>query len=243
MDNAILITLSAQNALMRKMEIAANNMANVSTAGFKAEEALFEPITKRPAKIAENPTTVSFVRDYSIARDFRPGTLTQSGNPFDVALTGDGFFAVKTADGTAYTRDGQFTLDTTGRLVTHDGKPVLDNSNSEITLNVAQGEPLIGKDGNIRQNGASVGQIGVFKFNRPGTLEKIGDNLFKPTSETAAPAETFEVVQGMVEGSNVNAVQQLTDIMEISRAFESATKLQKQAEDLRSKAIDRLAKV
>ena len=243
MDNTILITLSAQNALMRKLEVASNNMANASTAGFKSEEVLFEPMIKRPASIAENPKTVAFVRDYSIARDFRPGALQQTGNPLDVALTGDGFFSVQGNNETLYTRDGQFTLDSTGRLVTQKGDPVLDTSGQPITLNLNGGESVIAKDGTIRQNNVIVGQIGVVNFQKPGALDKIGDNLYRQADEAPAPAEGFEVVQGMVEGSNVNSIQQLTDILEISRAFESATKIQKQAEDLRSKAIEKLAKV
>ncbi len=245
MDNTILITLSAQNALLRQMEVAANNMANVTTTGFKAENILFEPISKKPASIVENPTTVEFVRDYTIARDFRPGALMRTDNSLDVALTGEGFFGVNSAQGLSYTRDGRFSLDTNGRLISHDGNPIIDIAGQEINIDLTQGEPLIAKDGTITQNGAQIAQIGVFAFNRPGALDKIGDNLLRPTQgsgQAFAPQE-FQVVQGMIEGSNVVAIQELTKIMEISRAFESATKLQKQAEDLRSKAIDRLGRV
>lgn len=245
MDNTLLITLSAQNALTRQMEVAANNMANVTTTGFKAENILFEPISKKPASIVEKPTTVEFVRDYTIARDFRPGALMRTDNSLDVALTGEGFFGVNSQQGIAYTRDGRFSIDTNGRLVSHDGNPILDIGGQEITLDLNQGEPLIAKDGNITQNGVPIAQIGVFAFNRPGALDKVGDNLLRPTQgsgQAFAPQE-FQVVQGMLEGSNVVAIQELTKIMEISRAFESATKLQKQAEDLRSKAIDRLGRV
>jgi flagellar basal-body rod protein FlgF len=245
MDNSILITLSAQNALQRQMEVAANNMANVSTTGFKAENILFEPITKKPASVVENPKTVTFVRDYTIARDFRPGTLQQTGNPLDVALTGEGFFAIQTPTGVSYTRDGRFTMDTNGQVITHDGKAVLDDANSPITIDPTLGSVLIGKDGNITQNGAQIAKIGVFSFNRPGALDKIGDNLLRPNqaSGQAQIPTSFEVSQGMLEGSNVVAVQELTKIMEISRAFESATKLQKQTEDLQSKAIERLGRI
>ena len=246
MDNAILITLSAQNALRRQMEVAANNMANISTTGFKAESILFEPITKKPASIVENPKTVTFVRDYTIARDFRPGTLQQTGNPLDVALTGDGFLSVGGGtQGTLYTRDGRLTLDPNGRLINHDGKPILDNGGQEITIDGTRGPVQIAKDGNITQNGASIAKLGVFVFNKPGALDKIGDNLLKATqaSGTASEAQSYEIVQGMLEGSNVIAIQELTKIMEISRAYESTTKIQKQAEDLKSKAIDRLGRV
>lgn len=246
MDNAILITLSAQNALTRQMEVAANNMANLTTTGFKSESVLFEPITKKPASIVENPKTVTFVRDYSIARDFRPGTMQQTSNPLDVALTGEGYFAIGGgAQGTLYTRDGQFTLDPNGRLINHNGKPILDDSGQEITIDGTKGEVQIAKDGNITQNGQAIAKLGIFTFNRPGALDKIGDNLLKVTKDSgsANPAATFEVAQGMLEGSNVVAITELTKIMEISRAFESATKLQRMTEDLKSKAIDRLGRL
>lgn len=244
MDNAILVTLSAQNALMRQLEVSANNMANVSTNGYKSEELLFQPIMKKPASIAENPRPVQFVRDYTIARDFRPGALQRTENPLDVALTGDGFFSIKgDNNNTLYTRDGQFTLDPNGKLVTHDGKPVLDDKGKEITINLQKGPVLIGKDGNITQNSGQVAKLGIVSLQKPGTMKKIGDNLWQANGETPKAATNFEVAQGMVEGSNVNAVVELTNIMQISRAFESATKLQKEAEDLKSKAIQSLAKI
>jgi flagellar basal-body rod protein FlgF len=243
MDNTLLITLSAQNALRRQMDVAANNMANMNTAGFKSEAVLFEPVIRRPASITERPKTVEFVRDYTIARDFRPGALQRTDNPLDFALTGDGYFTIGTAQGPAYTRDGRFQLDTQGRLITRDGQPVLDNGGQPIALDLSAGEPLMGKDGTITQNGGPVATLGLAAFQRPGALDKVGDNLLRATVEQPAVAQNSEVIQGMVEGSNVVAVTELTRIMEITRAFESATRLQKQAEDLRSRSIERLARV
>lgn len=243
MDNTLLITLSAQNALRRQMDVAANNMANVSTAGFKSEAVLFEPVIRRPASITERPKTVEFVRDYTIARDFRPGSLQRTDNPLDFALTGDGYFTIQTTQGNAYTRDGKFQLDADGRLITHDARFVLDDAGQIINLDLTAGEPLMGRDGTILQGGNQVAKLGLASFLRPGAMDKIGDNLWKPTNEQGRPATDTQVVQGMIEGSNVVAVTELTRIMEISRAFESATRLQKQAEDLRSRAIDRLARV
>jgi flagellar basal-body rod protein FlgF len=243
MDNTLLITLSAQNALRRQMDVAANNMANVSTAGFKSEAVLFEPVIRRPASIQERPKTVEFVRDYTIARDFRPGALQRTDNPLDFALTGDGYFTIQTTQGNAYTRDGKFQMDASGRLITHDARFVLDDAGQIITLDLTQGEPLMGRDGTIMQGSNQIAKLGLASFQRPGALDKIGDNLWKPTNEQGTPATDTQVIQGMIEGSNVVAVTELTRIMEISRAFESATRLQKQAEDLRSRAIERLARV
>lgn len=243
MDNTLLVTLSAQNALTRRLEVAANNMANMSTAGYKSQEVLFEPVIRRPASMKDGDKTIEFVRDFSVMHDFRPGVLTTSDNPFDLALTNDGYFTVNTPNGPAYTRDGRFSIDANGRLITQDSKSVLDPSGNEIILDLEKGAPSIAKDGNIMQNGINVGKLAVVTFERQGTLDKIGDNLWRATSEAPNANGTYEVVQGMVEGSNVIAITELTKIMEISRAFEAATRLQRQAEDLRGKAIERLARV
>jgi flagellar basal-body rod protein FlgF len=243
MDNTLLVTLSAQNALRRQMDVAANNMANVSTAGFKSEEVLFEPETVRPASIAERPGPVNFVRDYTTVRDSRPGALQRTGNPLDLALASDGFFTVGTPQGPAFTRDGQFKLDAAGQLITQNGQPVLDTGGAPITLDLAAGEPLVGKTGIITQDGAEVAQLGIATFQRPGALDKVGDNLLRPTIEQPAPLAEPDIVQGMVEGSNVVAVRELTRIIEINRAYESISRLQRQAEDLRKSSIERLARV
>ena len=243
MDNTLLITLSAQNALRRQMDVAANNMANVSTAGFKSEAVLFEPVIRRPASIKERPTTIEFVRDYTIARDFRPGGLQRTDNALDFAVAGEGYFTVQTGQGVAYTRDGRFQINPEGTIVTGDGRPVLDNLGQPITLDVTAGSPTVSKNGTITQNGVALGQFGIARFARPGALDKIGDNLWRPNAEVAQIAPDPQIVQGMIEGSNVVAVTELTRIMEISRAFESVTRLQKQAEDLRGRAIDRLSRV
>lgn len=243
MDNTLLVTLSAQNALRRQMDVAANNMANMSTPGYKAESVLFEPVSRRPATIEERPRPVQFVRDFTTARDVRPGALQRTDNPLDLALSGDGYFTVQTPAGPAYTRDGRFALDPAGRLVTNDGLPVLSNQGQPITLDLTAGEPLIGQDGTITQNGAPVATLGIAAFARQGAMDKIGDNLLVANGEPVLPAPNAQVTQGMIEASNVVAVRELTSIMEISRAYESASRLQRTAEDLRKTAIDRLGRM
>jgi flagellar basal-body rod protein FlgF len=243
MDNTLLITLSAQNALRRQMDVAANNMANVSTAGYKAESMLFEQVSRRPAAINERPRPVQFVRDFTVARDIRPGSLQRTDNPLDLALAGDGYFTVQSQAGPAYTRDGRFSLDPNGRLVNKDGLPVLSNQGQPIVLDMAQGEPTIGRDGTITQNTNPVAQLGIAAFARQGAMDKIGDNLLVANGEPVLAANNADVVQGMVEGSNVVAVRELTTIMEISRAYESASRLQRTAEDLRKTAIERLGRM
>jgi flagellar basal-body rod protein FlgF len=243
MDNTLFISLTQQMTLRRQMDVAANNIANMSTAGFKAESLLTEPERARPARADEKPRDISFVRDWTVLRDFSQGPLQRTSDPFDLAIQGEGFFTVQGPDGPAYTRDGQFTLSPTGELVTREGRRVLSAGGDPIQIQQGGATPVIAEDGSIRQGGNVVGQLGVVAFARPGALEKIGENLWAPRDEPPGPLIDGRVQQGMVEGSNVVAVRELTRIMEISRAYESATRLQRQAEDLRGRSIERLGRI
>jgi flagellar basal-body rod protein FlgF len=242
MDNTLLITMTQQMALRRQMDVAANNIANMSTAGFKAETLLFEPDTARPARADERPRDIKFVRDWTVLRDMGQGQLQRTGDAFDLAMDGDGFFTVEGPEGPLYTRDGQFSLNPTGELVTRDGRRVLSQAGGPIQIAQGGDPPVIGEDGTIRQGQTVVGQIAAVSFARPGALEKIGDNLWAPRDQAPGPLIEGRIRQGMVEGSNVVAVRELTRIMEISRAYDSATRLQRQAEELRGRAIERLGR-
>jgi flagellar basal-body rod protein FlgF len=243
MDNTLYVSLTQQMALRRQMDVAANNIANMSTAGFKAESLLTEPERARPARAEERPRDISFVRDWTVLRDFSQGPLQNTGDPFDLAIQGDGFFTVEGPDGPLYTRDGQFTLSPTGEMITREGRRVLSDGGAPIQIAPGGAPPAVGEDGAIRQGANVVGRLGVVAFARPGALEKIGENLWAPRDEPPGPLVDGRVRQGMVEGSNVVAVRELTRIMDISRAYDSATRLQRQAEELRGRAIERLGRV
>lgn len=238
-----MISLTHQLALRRQMDVTANNLANMSTAGFKSETVLFEPVQRRPAAAAEQPTRISFVRDWTVLRDFRNGALTTTNNPLDVALRDEGFFTVQGPDGPLFTRDGQFGIGPQGELVTREGRAVLDDAGAPIAIAPDGEPPMINEAGEIFQNDARVARIGVVRFEQPGALEKIGENLWRQAEEAPVPAENVRFAQGHVENSNVVAVVELTRMMEISRAYESATRLQRQADDMRQRSIERLARV
>lgn len=241
MDNLQLLGVQTQRVLQRRMETAANNLANVATFGFKAEGLLTEVDARRPARSTDKPNDIRFVRDVGIARDMSQGAITRTGEPFDVAIEGEGFFSVQGKTGTLYTRDGAFSLDSVGQLVTQNGDPVLNSSGSPIVFDPQGERPQIGADGAISINGAEVGRIGVVAFADPAAMEKVGDNLWSPKGQASAEF-TGTVVQGAVESSNVNPVIQLTQIIEISRAYESAARIVKNGDDLRQRTIERLAR-
>lgn len=242
MDNALYIALTRQQTLRRSMEVVANNVANMSTPGFKAERPLFEPAIERPASHQDGPRKISFVQDWGVLRDFTEGAFNRTGNALDVAISGEGFFAVKSAGETLYTRDGRFSITDQGQLVARDGAAVLDEAGGEITLDPAAGEPIISATGAISQNGAEVARLQVVRFDAPGALSKVGDVRFAANGAAAQAVEAPRLQQGFVEGSNVNGIAEITRSIEIQRAYSSVTRALQQAEELRNTAIDRLGR-
>jgi flagellar basal-body rod protein FlgF len=239
MDNALMLGLQTQRVLQRRMDVTANNLANVATSGFKADELLFEEVTNTGASAEEAPSDVVFVRDIGILHRMEQGPIAMTGNPLDVALEGDGFIMVEGPNGPLYTRDGAFTLTGEGRLVTSEGRAVLSSGGAPIVLDPQGDTPSIGRDGAIRVAGVEAGRIGVASFAAPGALSKVGDNLWD--AQNQAPGE-FEgvVLQGALEGSNVRPVVELTRLISISRAYQSAAKIVSQADELRKSAIQQL---
>lgn len=239
MDNAFLVGLSSQQVLQKRMDVTANNLANITTAGFKAERLVMRDLSEKPAQAADKPQEIDFVDAWTLQRDFTTGNLDRTGNPLDVAIEGEGFFSIQTPQGTAYTRDGRFTMNAQGQLITKNGMPVL----GPIQVNPNGGEVAITKDGKVMQDNATVGTLNVVTFPHPGALEKTGDSLWKQTDEAPAPATDVRLAQGFVEASNVNAVAEITQMIDISRTYESISRMIDQADQLRGASIDKLTRV
>lgn len=242
MDNTLMIAMQTQRVLQRRMDVTANNLANVSTTGFKADSLLAESYVADPARSADKPKDIRFVRDVGLMRDLSQGSLRSTGNPLDVAIQGDGFFAVQGLDGaTHYTRDGAFQMNAAGTIVTAQGFPVLGAGGQPVTIQTEGQTPSIAADGTVRVGENALGQIGLFAFADPEALKKVGDNLFVPDGQPTTPF-TGEVVQGALESSNVRPVIELTRLIEISRAYESAARVLSQSQDLRQRTVDRLGR-
>jgi len=237
-----MLALQTQRVLQRRMDVAANNLANVGTSGFKADALVMEEADGATAHAEDDPRDIRFVRDVALMRDMRQGPIAITGNSFDVAIEGDGFFMVEGAGGeTLYTRDGAFTLSGDGRLLTSDGFAVLSSGGAPIVLDPQGEPPAIGRDGAIRVAGVEAGRIGVANFAAPGALLKVGDNLWDAQDQAPEPFEGV-VVQGALEGSNVRPVVELTRLIEISRAYQSAARIVSGADELRQRAIERLGR-
>lgn len=245
MDNALYVGLSRQMTLRQQMDIVANNIANADTTGFKLESLIEKADPQTRASNLGSNLPVQFVSSNAVARDFTQGGLHATATATDVGIEGQGFFTVNTANGPRYTRDGHFRMDDTGRLVTQGGDPVADDGGGEVTLDPQKGPMTIASDGTVSQGSERVAKLGVVAFSDPAVLEKSGDNQFRNTSnQQPAPAgDAVKLRQGMLEGSNVNPIVEITRMIEVNRAYEQITKMMDSTADLSKTAVERMGKV
>lgn len=200
------------------LDVVAHNLANVSTNGFKREGLVFNEQLERAMFSGDGRYLGKLGAggwQQSHYVDMNPGAMTTTGNVLDVAiLEPGGFFAVQTPNGVRYTRSGTFAIDSERRLTTHDGLPVLDATNREITL--PNGTIEIDGAGNVQVEGQSAGTIGVFT----GQVTKAGNGLFVGTAMSAVDGPRLQ--SGVVEGSNVNAVEEMIAMIRLNRIYEMA---------------------
>lgn len=237
MENPIYIGLSRQTALRRQMSMVANNIANMNTNAFKKELMIYKAHTQK------TPFTqkMDFVIDRGTATDFQQGGFIKTENVFDIAINGPGFFQIDDGTGTKYTRNGSFTLDEFNRLVTHHGHPVLDVQGNPILIPEG-GEGLeVETEGVLRMNDQQIARLGIVEFDDLRLVAKDRDSLFK-TDQPANPAENSTVFQGMLEGSNVNAIVEMTSMLEVHRAYEAVKNLLDREDKRQETIIQRLAR-
>ncbi|WP_075215639.1 flagellar basal-body rod protein FlgF [Mongoliimonas terrestris] len=243
MENTSLVALSRQLVLRRKLDVIANNVANMNTPGFKRDALELDEYRMPVSRANTFPRADrihSFVEDWTTSTDHAAGEIETTGNPFDLAIQGEGFFVVQTPDGERYTRAGDFMLDPEGRLITNDGKPVLGDG-GEIVFAPNETDVVIGADGSIATNQGNRGRIRMVTFADERALTKEGENLF--SGEGAVPAEGGRVQQGALERSNVQSVIEMTRLIEVNRSYESISRMISNHDELRQKAIERLGDV
>lgn len=232
----------------RKLEILTANLANVDTPGFKKSEPVFQTVLA--GELAQSTGAVAdFSRSAvlplasdampwvaSTVIDLSPGNIRRTGNPFDLAINGDGFFAVQTPQGEQYTRGGDFTRNSQGQLSTENGYPVLGKGGP---IQLGQGNITVSPDGEVTAGGNTLGTLKVVTFKDPRLLVRGESGLLRLTSGTpqAAPEQT-EVRQGYLEGSNVNVVDELSSMITTLRVFQSYEKVIQSQDNATARVMD-----
>jgi flagellar basal-body rod protein FlgF len=220
---------------MESLDMLANNIANSSTVGFKTDKEFYSLYQQELPMIQQQWT------------DFSQGVLAPTGNSLDLGLSGQGFFALNSPQGTIYTRGGQFQISKSNQLQTADGYTLRDTQNNGQPITVDPTQPLdISKDGTVQQNGQTVGQIEISAVQDPArALAKMGGNYFisYPNTTKPAPDSTTEVRQGALEQSNVPAADSAVRLVSIMRQFEMLQKAMTVGADMNKQAVEEVARV
>ena len=229
MDSAGYVALSRQSGLMREMQIIANNVANISTTGFRRERLVF---AEHVARLDREPS-LSLSHGNARIADLSQAGISQTGGTYDLAIQGDGFFLVMTPEGERLTRAGSFTPSAEGELVTPEGYQVLDAGGAPVFVPPGA-EVAIGADGTISANGEAVGQIGLWQPTDPLALRHRAGTLFD--GGAVEPVDTGRIMQGFLEESNVNPVAEIARMIEVQRTYELGQKFL-DAEDNRARNV------
>ncbi|MER8750879.1 flagellar basal-body rod protein FlgF [Mesorhizobium sp. M1050] len=237
MRDSLYVALSSQIALERRLDTIADNVANASTIGFRATGVKFEDVVS-----GTGSKSVSFASSGKTYLSGAHGALSETGNPFDFAVQGDAWFAIDTPVGTVMTRDGRFSMNENGELMSMEGHAVLDAGGSPIQLDPRNGPPKAGADGSLRQNGQLVGSIGLYKFDPGENFVRYGNSGIVParTPEPVTDRSDIGIAQGFLEESNVNPVLEITRLIMVQRAFENTAALMRQTDSSTDEAIKTL---
>jgi flagellar basal-body rod protein FlgF len=237
MQSGLYVSLSAQLALRKRVDTIANNVANMNTTGFRADEVHFQALVDKAGQA--NVAFASTGADY-ISR--RSGGLTRTNNPLDVAVQGDAWFAIKTPGGITYTRDGRMQLSETGTLQNVQGYQILDAGGTPLVLDPAAGPPTIASDGMITQNGAQVGAIGLFNIDDQAKLTRSNYGGLTPDKPATAVLDFTQngVAQGFVENANVNPVMEMSKLIMVSHDFDSVSNMIQSSESSLTDAVKTL---
>jgi len=254
MENTLLIGLSRQIALQRELDVVANNVANMNTTGYKADGSVFEEYLMPGAQAAGfqgADRRVSFVQDRATWRNFSAGPIRPTGNPLDVAISGDAFFVVETARGERYTRNGAFQINAQGELVTSDGDRVVGDGgpiqfqSTDNSISINPDGTITAREGGNSRNDSARGRLRLVRFDNAQQLQKDGATLFAAPAGLAPQdaGPRARVTQGSIEQSNVQAVIEMARMVEVTRTYTQITAMMQQFSDLRRTSIEKLAEV
>jgi len=251
---ALQIASTGMMAQERRTEVIANNLANMNTTGFQRRRTEFNDLIyrnmSRPASVSSSPGdsvpggihSGLGVQTGSVYRVTEQGNLKSTENPLDLAIQGKGYFQIQLPNGeTAFTRNGTFQLSPEGTIVTHDGFPVqplttVQSNAREITIN-SSGSVLVTLPG--QQNPTNVGSLQLVLFPNEGGLKAVGDNMYVPTENSGGPVAVAAgeggsgtILQGFVEASNVNPIEEITNLIRAQRAYDMNSKIIETADQM-----------
>lgn len=237
MESSLYVAAAAQRNMQKQLTVIANNIANMNTAGYRTESVDFKSLISRTSSEDVHYPTVA-----KLYTSLEQGTLEQTGNPLDVAISGDAWFSINTPSGPAYTRDGRFKVTAFGELQTLDGNAVLDAGGAPIQLDPRNGAPEIAPDGRILENGRPVGNLGIFQISQDSMIGRYSNSAIftdRPGVPIAAGTNN-SVNQGFIENSNVNPMKELASLIAITKTFNNASTMIERTDSAISKAVNEL---
>ncbi len=249
MDNTKYVALSRQMALWKQMDVVSNNMANMNTSGYKQDEAIFTSFLHQPENTAQVQGLAAkplyFTQDYATYKNFQEGILAETGNDLDVAIKGDAFFAVQTADGEKYTRKGNFSLDSNGMLVTSEGDAVLSEANEPFFFAPGEKEISILENGEVYTENGLIGKLKIVSFADNQKLQKVANTMFENVDGNAMVIgeDNIRVMQGKLEKSNVNSIEEMTKLVNLQRSYEYVQQMIDEEHDRLSNTITAFAQM
>ena len=260
MQNAMYSALFGALSNEHRVNSIANNLANVNTTGYKrdllafkdtmvmfAHDHIMEPVASiRDKKFFPDPQHISRTRLAVSLTDFQQGGMKVSSGPLDLAINGEGFFKVSFPDGEFYTRNGHFTINEEGTLVTERGWPVMSEG-GQITIPAGTKNIVIGENGNVFADDNLVGQVQVVTVDNLANLEKQGSNMFRPrpgaeVEEMAVDPNRTWVAQGFLESANVDAVYEMVNMIEAQRQFEAYQKVMQTSDTIDREVITKVGR-
>jgi flagellar basal-body rod protein FlgF len=234
MDNTAYVSLSRQAAIRRQMEVIANNIANASTPAFKSERLIFSEFL---ANGADGGPPVSFVQDTAVIRDMSEGAFSETRNPLDLAIQGDGYFVIEGPSESLYTRNGRFHIDEEGRLANSANMPLLGEDDKPITITDGAGRIDIAKDGTVTTDTGVIGRVKVVRFDNEQALQPTTNAMFR-SDAAPSPSENTKVLQGTIEESNVQPIIQTTNMIEALRSYQNSHQMVQNEHERILKAIE-----
>ena len=241
MQNPTTIALSRLMAQQRAMDVTAGNLANQGTLGYRAERTLFSDWLSRPSRTDSPPggKEMAYVQDRATWRERQEGTMQRTGNQLDFAIAGDGYFTVETPSGTRLTRAGHFSLSADNRVVNEAGHALLDTQGRPLQLTTRDTELSVTPDGQLSSQNGAIGRIAIVRPNEPAKMQSEGATLLRADDGTQ-PMDRARLLQGTLEGSNVQPVQETTRMMAALREFQFTTQFVQAEADRRQQAIDKI---